>query len=523
MLKTSDYKHFKIVNHQNEIMFETENVSNVIGLFNGDLIEIDSQNNLKLLQRDIQKLKNIVGVLQTSSKIRHGIDKKGHMIYIFRPIDTSFPEFTVASYLNNQIKNHWVVIDYLDWTEKRPRGAIVSIIGSVGDYEIEQKALIKYHRPITISKKTYIDEVSIIKEKYSKNIWKNGRLIVSDYTVSIDPEGCCDIDDALSLSKTDDFIYHLGIHISDISDFIEIDSILDKNASKLGATLYCNNHNLPMWPVELSDNIFSLLNGNERATLSIFVEYNSFNDTINIKNDIIKTIIINKNQLDYSEKSIYAEKNIDWSVLNKIVNKIRDKYGYNHTNDSHEWIETLMIHYNCIVAQNFKNTAIYRNQTVRQDEYPKKLQFLLWESALYSLISKGHSCLGLQNYTHATSPIRRYADFLVQKIITNNLTISQDRIDILNKMQKQDKKFYRDMLYLDAIYNNMERIVHGILLEDYSSNSNKIYIYIEEWRCKIKINISLHKDIQKFECVKLQYYIDSNPIQWKKKIIFEIV
>ena len=57
-----------------------------------------------------------------------------------------------------------------------------------------------------------------------------------------------------------------------------------------------------MWPVELSDNIFSLLNSNERATLSIFVEYNSSNDTINIKNDIIKTIIINKNQLDYSDK-----------------------------------------------------------------------------------------------------------------------------------------------------------------------------------------------------------------------------
>jgi exoribonuclease R len=523
MLKTSDYKHFKIINIKNEIIYETVDVSRVIGLFDGDLVEIDEKCNIKLIERDTQKLKNIVGVLQTSSKIRHGIDKKGHMIYIFRPIDTSYPEFIVASHLNNQIKNQWVVIDYLDWTEKRPRGAIVSIIGSVGDYEIEQKALIKYHRPLTFPKKTSMDEVSLIKEKYSKNIWKNGRLVVSDYTVSIDPVGCRDIDDAFSLLKTNDLIYHLGIHISDITDFIEIDSILDKNASKLGATLYCNNHNLPMWPVELSDNIFSLLTDNERSTLSIFVEYNSSNDTINIKNDIIKTIIINKNQLDYSDKSIYSEKNIDWVVLNKIVNKLREKYGYNNTNDSHEWIETLMIHYNCIVAQNFKNNGIYRNQNVREDEYPQKLQFLLWESALYSLISKGHSCLGLQHYTHATSPIRRYADFLVQKIITNNITISQDIIDILNKMQKQDKKFYRDMFYLDAIYNNMERIVNGILLEDYYSNSNKIYIYIEEWRCKIKIIISLCKDIQKFECVKLQYYIDPNPIQWKKKIIFEIV
>ena len=105
MLKTSDYKHFKIINIKNEIIYETEDVSRVLGLFDGDLVEIDEKCNLKLIERDVQKLKNIVGVLQTSSKIRHGIDKKGHMIYIFRPINTCYPEFIVASYLNNQIKN----------------------------------------------------------------------------------------------------------------------------------------------------------------------------------------------------------------------------------------------------------------------------------------------------------------------------------------------------------------------------------------------------------------------------------
>jgi exoribonuclease R len=522
MLKTSDYKHFIIINAENEIIFETENVSNVIGLFDGDLVEIDVQNNLKLVGRDTQRLKNIVGILHTTSKIRQGIDKKGHMIYIFRPINMSFPEFIVASNLNNQIKNQWCVIDYLDWKEKRPRGAIVSLLGAVGEYEIEQKALIKYHRPITLSQKMSSDEVSLIKEIYSKNLWIEGRIRIDDYTVSIDPIGCRDIDDALSLSKTSDTTYSLGIHISDLTDFIKCGSMLDKNAYKLGATLYCGNENMPMWPRELSDGLFSLIKGHERATLSIFVEYDTTCDSITIKNNIIKTIIINKNQLDYSQKSIYSEANIDWDIFKKIVEKLRLKMGYKQCHDSHDWIETLMIHYNCIVAQNFKENAIYRNQSVRQDIYPEKLKFLLWESALYSITSKGHSCLDLNKYTHATSPIRRYADFLVQKIITENISISEDTMKKLNILQKQDKKFYRDWIYLESIYNNKERIVNGVLLED-SNNNSKINIYIEEWRCQIKINIVFHQNINKFDCVKLEYYIDPNPIQWKKKIIFRMI
>ena len=518
MLKTSDYKHFKIINDQNQIVFETNNVSNVNGLFDGDLVEIVSENNIKLLQRDTQKLKNIVGILHTSSKIRQGLDKKGHMIYIFRPIDMSFPEFIVASRLNNQIKNQWCVVDYLDWNEKRPRGSIVSLLGAVGDYEIEQKALIKYYRPITFSQKIYNDELFIIKDIYSKNTWKEGRLRIDDYTVSIDPKGCRDIDDAFSLSKISNTTYSLGIHISDITDFIKLGSILEQNALRLGATLYCGNQNVPMWPRELSEGIFSLNEGNERATLSIFVEYDAICDRITIKNDIMKTIIINKNQLDYSDKSIYSDANIDWDIFKKIVEKLRLKLGYKQCLDSHDWIETLMIHYNCIVAESFKENAIYRNQSVRDDIYPEKLKFLVWESALYSITSKGHSCLYIDKYTHATSPIRRYADFLVQKIITDNITISEDTLKKLNTLQKQDKKFYRDWIYLESIYNNKERIINGILLED-SNNNSKINIYIEEWRCQIKINIVFERNIHKFDCVKLEYYIDPNPIQWKKNSI----
>jgi len=243
---------------------------------------------------------------------------------------------------------------------------------------------------------------------------------------------------------------------------------------------------------------------------------------LKLDDKVIKTIINNKNQLDYSNNSIYSEKNIDWSILKIIVDRLRFNMGYKPSVDSHEWIETLMIHYNTIVAQNFKENAIYRNQSIRQEIYPEKLKFLLWESANYSVISKGHSCLGLNNYTHATSPIRRYADFLVQKIINNNINVCDELIEKLNRLQKLDKKFYRDLVYIESIYNNKERVINCILLEDISDKS-KINVYVEEWHCQIKINLVINQMVNKFDCVKLEYYIDPHQIQWKKKIIFRMI
>jgi hypothetical protein len=67
-------------------------------LFNGDIVRLELDR--PILEKRTNKLRNIVGILQTSRKIRQGIDKRGHMIYIFRPLDASLPEFIVASRLN---------------------------------------------------------------------------------------------------------------------------------------------------------------------------------------------------------------------------------------------------------------------------------------------------------------------------------------------------------------------------------------------------------------------------------------
>ena len=540
LLKTKDYKHFKVVTTNDTIepenvVFETCDIDVVSGLFNDDVVELMSDNTLKLIERNPLKLKNIVGILNTCSKIKQGIDKKGHMLYLFKPFDCSFPEFIVASKLNNQQNNHWVLVDYLDWKDKRPRGAIVHMFGAVGDYAVEKKALIKHYRPYVSSPKSYIEEVNVIKQKYLNGTWANGRMIVSDYTVSMDPNGCKDVDDALSLTKMNDNVYRLGIHISDVSVWIEPGGILDKNALTLGSTLYHGDDNLPMWSKELSDDLFSLLEGCDRPTLSVFLEYDiSTGVVLNVTNPL-KTVVRNRKQLTYARDSYIEEKNINWEILETIVNALRRQMSFKIAQDSHEWIETLMIYYNIKIAEGFGENGIYRNQKTRKPDEPEdskipsKLAFLQWDSANYSLGSSMHECLGLKKYTHATSPIRRYADYLVQKIINDNAPISQTTLCKLNQSQKKDKKFYRDLVYLNSIHNNEEQIINAILLED--NDKTKFNVFIEEWSCQIKINIQCadasvdggFMTFKRFDCIKLQYYIDPHSIQWKQRIVFQII
>jgi exoribonuclease II len=151
---------------------------------------------------------------------------------------------------------------------------------------------------------------------------------------------------------------------------------------------------------------------------------------------------------------------------------------------------------------------LYRVQTKKEQLYPDELEFMNIDSATYSFENKGHYCLGISQYTHATSPIRRYADIIVQRMLCYEVLIDDNILLKMNNSQKRDKKFYRDLAYLKAIYKG-ERIVEAIILD-----SN--YIYIKNWGQCVKYPNSYNK----FDKVCLEFYVDPNPIQWKKKIVF---
>jgi exoribonuclease R len=493
--RTKDYSNFWIEDIEKNIVW---NGIEGFRLFDGDIVRLE--NDIPILVNRIDTLRNIVGILQTSSKIKHGIDKRGHIIYIFRPINRSLPEFIVSSGLNNQLQNHWCVVDYLDWTgnNKRPRASIISNLGYVGDYIVEKNAIYKHYRQISIEHRTlkssYENELKQILIDYESDKWKKQRTDLTHIqTYSIDPIGCKDIDDAFSIEN--DTLY---IHISDLIPWVKEGSTIDKLAQMYFSTLYGHDTNFPMLPRELSENICSLIKDKERAAITLKIE---FKENKIIGQSLFQSIIKNRNVLNYDNCNQIIE------ILKPYAEILGNTIGIYNISDSHKLIEVFMIYYNMYIA-GLDRCQLYRVQTKKEQLFPDELSFMNIESAIYSLENKGHYYLGIPHYTHATSPIRRYADILVQRMLCYEIMLQDDMLLKINSCQKKDKKFYRDLAYLKAIYEG-DRIVEAIVLDGEN-------IYIKNWGQCVKYQ----NNYDRFQKVSLEFYVDPNPIQWKKKIVF---
>ena len=106
--------------------------------------------------------------------------------------------------------------------------------------------------------------------------------------VTIDSEDAKDLDDAVSLTKEGN-IYHLGVHIADVSNYVQGGSALDKEALKRGTSVYLADRVIPMLPERLSNGICSLNAGEDRLSMAAEMEINS--DGTVVSYEIFPTVI----------------------------------------------------------------------------------------------------------------------------------------------------------------------------------------------------------------------------------------
>ena len=115
-------------------------------------------------------------------------------------------------------------------------------------------------------------------------------------TVTIDGEDAKDLDDAITLTKEGD-IYHLGVHIADVSQYVTESSALDKEALKRGTSVYLVDRVIPMLPHKLSNGICSLNQGTDRLALSCMMDINAKGEII--KHRIEETVINVDRRMSY--------------------------------------------------------------------------------------------------------------------------------------------------------------------------------------------------------------------------------
>jgi len=352
---------------------------------------------------------------------------------------------------------------------------------------------------------------SVIK----KEVGSPERKDLQDLSIfTIDGPYTRDFDDALSLEPIEGG-YRLGVHITDLTPFIKVDGHLDREASNRASSIYLPVTQIPMFPPSLSNNTLSLVKGFKRFAISLFA---SFDRDWNLKNyHFMPTIVRVEKQLTYDQvNTAYKEEPI-FSALYQLCQALRQKrvdngamliplpeIHFEFDNNSGIFprlieqdtpskiiVSECMILYNWLTAKFASEKGLpilYRSQEPPQERLPidesKYIYYVFRQRRklrpLYiDTIPHPHSSLGLDIYTNATSPLRRYMDVLVQRQICSailqkspeyeelrlkelNMVIQQSLKDI--DLMKRNQVRYWMLKYLAGYINDS---FHAIVFQKF--------------------------------------------------------
>ncbi|WP_299047862.1 ribonuclease R [uncultured Polaribacter sp.] len=163
-----------------------------------------------------------------------------------------------------------------DWPEKskNPFGKITKVLGKPGDHNTEMHSiLLEYDLPYEFPKEVEEEAQSLPVEITKEEIAKR-RDMRNDLTFTIDPKDAKDFDDALSFKKLENGNYEIGIHIADVSHYLQPKTILDAEAFDRATSVYLVDRVVPMLPEMLSNGVCSLRPNEEKLTFSAVFEIN---------------------------------------------------------------------------------------------------------------------------------------------------------------------------------------------------------------------------------------------------------
>ena len=413
-----------------------------------------------------------------------------------------------------------VVAEILDYGDDRhkPEGRIKENLGSMNAPGTDILAIVKsYNIPSEFPVKVMNQAARVPDHVLEAD--RDGRMDLTDWqTVTIDGEDAKDLDDAVTLTKEDN-IYHLGVHIADVSNYVQGGSALDKEALKRGTSVYLADRVVPMLPERLSNGICSLNQGEDRLTLSCLMDIDE-NGTV-VSHKIAETVIRVDRRMSYNQvRCILEDGDTETSreykdlvpmfflmkELSALLRKRRHHRGSidfdfpeskitlngagraidvqpYEANVATEIIEDFMLMANETVAKEYckgEYPFVYRthenpdperieelltllhHQGIQirksgQEITPKEIQEILesiqglpnetmisrltlrtMKQARYTTECSGHFGLAARYYCHFTSPIRRYPDLQIHRIIRDN---------IRGRLQREGKtEHYREIL-----------------------------------------------------------------------------
>ena len=553
----------------------------------GDTVEISIQRKNKIAQAHVETIlaranKEYVGVFERHKDFGFVLCRNGRM-------------YTDLFIERNELKDYKdgekVVAVFKEWEEKRdsPSATIIKSLGLPGEKETEIHAILHdYGLPYEFPKEIEDAADKINKDLDTKEI-KKRRDFRDVLTFTIDPITAKDFDDALSFKVLSNGVYEVGIHIADVSYYVEPNTLLDQEAYDRATSVYLVDRVVPMLPEVLSNGLCSLRPKEDKFTFSavftlnkegqvqdewygrtvinsdyrfayeevqhvienqtkqVDAEVSLTGETYSISNPVFEAI----NILDYQAKTLRNKRmkngaiSFDRVEVNFHLDEENnpDSVYFKTSKDAHKLIEEFMLLANKKVAA-FINTLqpippfVYRihddpdeqklfnlKQTISPFGYsfnPNKknvsseinglllacngkreqnlidtLTLRCMSKAEYSTENIGHYGLAFSYYTHFTSPIRRYPDVMVHRLLQTYLdkkpypskqTIEEacqhasQREQLATRAERDSIKYMQMVFMEDKVGQHFEGVISGV-------TDRGLYVELTENKCEGMIRI----------------------------------
>lgn len=436
---------------------------------------------------------------------------KGFAFFV-ADMDKPMPDiFIPLTNINGAKDQDRVVVKILQWDNdgKRPVGEVVSVMDAENTNDAAMKEILLGAGFPLVFPDEALEVAARIPDIISNDEINKRKDIRDVFTITIDPADAKDFDDAISFRELKNGVYEIGIHIADVSHYVEPDTALDKEAYHRATSVYLPDRVNPMLPEHISNVLCSLRPKEDKLTFSAIFQITG---KAEVKQYWLgKTVIHSDHRFTYEEvqetiekkDGLYSEQVL---ILNDIAQRFRKK-RFNHgainfssqevrfkldekgdpvgivikeSKEAHQLIEEFMLLANRTVAENVSKIKVngkplpfpYRthddpdeakllpfaafakkfghkfdtsspeaiaasfNQLLKDVEGKpeqhvlEQLGIRTMAKAKYTTENVGHYGLGFEHYCHFTSPIRRYPDVQVHRILE----------EILNNKINPDKK-----------------------------------------------------------------------------------
>lgn len=469
--------------------------------FHGDLVRVevikgDHRNGRvqgKIIQVIERKQKQFVGELEVNKDFA----------FFLPQTDKPIPDFFIPlQSLNGAKDGDRVITQIVEWEsgDKRPRGEVIEIITPEKESDLAMKELLIEQGFSVQFSDDVIEETERIPDLITEsdiNARKDMREVL---TITIDPEDAKDFDDAISFEWLSDGQLSIGVHIADVSHYIEEGTALDESAYERATSVYLPDRVVPMLPERISNELCSLRPHEDKLTYSCLFIFDAKGKIID--EWIGRTIIHSNHRFTYEQvqqiietgNGIYDQQILKLNELAQSMRRQRLKHGainfssqevrfrldqhgvpigimIKESKEAHQLIEEFMLLANKTVAlrvadymkdeksipfpyrihdqpaeekltpfiefakkfgyqfntktpaeiANSFNSMLNKVKGLPEQRVLEQLGIRTMAKAIYTTKNIGHYGLGFSHYCHFTSPIRRYPDVLVHRVLTGVL------------------------------------------------------------------------------------------------------